>query len=501
MKFETSSDKVEKISSDGTVIFFFQNKKGFTPVKSFKSLSSAHQQTLNIALALSKFKAKAGEIVAVPFEKGSLISQVLAVGLGKKEDFDQNELRKTSAAVAKAVKGKANSLVLPIAEESEFGISAKTQAQIITEGIALGSYSFGKYQKKEEGEDELEVVAIHTNKSILPEVKEGIEMGEIYSSATILARDLVNEPAEVVTPTHLANFAQDLAKGNKDISVKIFDREEAQKLGMNAFLGIARGADTPPKFIYLHYKQKNVKNKRKLAIVGKGITFDSGGINVKPGDSMQTMKEDMSGAAAVLAVFSVISAISPSFEVMGLIAATPNLISGKSIVPGDIVKAMNGKTIEVLNTDAEGRVTMADSLSFAVKEGATEIIDLATLTGAIQIALGLGMAGLFSNNKELSNRVSKASQETGEKVWGMPLPKEYKELNKSEVADIANIPNTRHGGAITAALFLQEFVDDKPWVHLDIAPTAFAEHKFDLGPKGGTGFGVRLLLHYIQNSK
>lgn len=496
MKFETSLDEVEKISSDATVIFFFQDKKDPIPV-GFDKISEGTRKRVKDTLVLSKFKGKKGEIVIVPFPKESIFSRIIVVGLGKKDEFNHNDLRKIVAGIAKALKGKINSLVIPF---EGLGIPTKIQAQVIAEGVILGSYAFGKYQKKEEGEDELEVIILQIPKKSA-EIVEGIKNGELFSKATIIARDLVNEPADVVTPTHLANYASEIAKGSKEVSVKIFDREEAEKMGMNAFLGIARAADTPPKFIYLHYKPLKAKSKRKLAIVGKGITFDSGGINVKPSEHMRTMKEDMSGAAVVLSVFSVISEISPTFEVMGLIAATPNLISGKSIVPGDIVRAMNGKTIEVLDTDAEGRVTMADSLSFAVKEGATEIIDLATLTGAIIVSLGVEIAGLFSNNNKLRDEIVRFSSESGEKVWDMPLEKEYKELNKSEVADIANIPSTRYGGAITAALFLEEFVDKKPWVHLDIAGPAFLEKTHDLGPKGGTGFGVRLLLHYLHNSK
>ena len=210
------------------------------------------------------------------------------------------------------------------------------------------------------------------------------------------------------------------------------------------------------------------------------------------------MKMDMSGAAIVLAVFSVISKIKPDFPVIGLIAATPNLISGTSLVPGDVVKALNGKTIEILDTDAEGRVTMADSLSYAVKQGATEILDFATLTGACMVALGDDITGLFSNNRDLAERVKKAAFDAGEKMWELPLEKQYKEMNKSEVADISNIPNSRYGGAITAALFLEEFVDGKPWVHMDIAGPAFASKHNDFGPKGGTGHGVRTVLNLLS---
>jgi leucyl aminopeptidase len=287
-------------------------------------------------------------------------------------------------------------------------------------------------------------------------------------------------------------------KDPKHLTCKVFGKKEAEKLGMEAFLGIARAVDAEPKFIVLEYTPDKMSKKEKLALVGKGITFDSGGINVKTGDGMIDMKCDMSGAAIVLGVFSVISKINPSFPVLGIVAATPNLISGTSLVPGDVVKAMNGKTIEVLNTDAEGRVTMADSLSYAVKEKATKILDFATLTGACMVALGTDITGLLSNNKDLAEEIKKAASAAGEKMWELPLEKDYKELNKSEVADIANIPNTRYGGTITAALFLEEFVDNTPWVHLDIAGPAFLAKPNELGPKGGTGHGVRTVLNLLS---
>ena len=268
---------------------------------------------------------------------------------------------------------------------------------------------------------------------------------------------------------------------------------------MNAFLGVARASGTPPKFIHLEYTPTKKSGKEKLAIVGKGITFDSGGINVKPGDYMKDMKMDMSGAAVVLGVFSVISEIKPDFPVMGLIAATPNFISGNSLVPGDVVKAMNGKTIEVLNTDAEGRVTMADSLSYAVEKKATTIIDIATLTGAVMIALGPDITGLFSNDDGLKHKILDAAQEAGEKMWELPLDEDYKEMNESDVADIANIPNSIFGGTLTAALFLQEFVGEAKWAHLDIAGSAFITKPSDISQKGATGHGVRTILNYLKS--
>lgn len=500
MNFEISSNTLDKISADGLLAFVFEGKEAI-PTDSFSYLDKLTDGYLTDAVKSENIKGEVGSITGIFTHKKILSPKIFIVGLGKKEEFDENGLRRIMSLFAKNTKKKIASFALSPLKSNDAKIDLFLQGQAITEGILLGNYGFTKYQgKKSKEEKELELVMFSEgNINNKLKLKEGIEKGQLYFDATRIARDLVNEPAALVTPSFLAKMAQDIAKGSRDIKCAVYERPDMEKMGMGAFLGIAQAADTPPKFIHLEYNPSVKKNnKRKLAIVGKGITFDSGGVSIKSSDSMKTMKSDMSGAASVLAVFSVISKIKPDFPVMGLIAATPNLISSRAIVPGDVVKALNGKTIEILNTDAEGRVTLADSLSYAVKKGASEIIDLATLTGACMIALGDEVAGLFSNNKEFKEKVEKAAKLAGEKVWELPLSKEYKELNKSEVADICNIPSTRYAGAITAALFLEEFVDKKPWVHLDIAGPSFAERTYDLGPKGGTGYGVRTLLNFLK---
>lgn len=508
MTFEFSVNSLSKISSDTLIVFAFQNEKGksqkFTPLLDFKNLDKELGGSLTKAALTSKFAAKRGEMLNFFPQTGVLASWIVIVGLGKKNEFVANDLRLALGCFAGAMRKKIDSVALSLPLETEMSLSAPMTVQLIGEGLYLGSYEFNKYQVKEE-KQEKKFSTVIISKASAKGVKEGIEKAKFYAQATILARDLVNEQSSVATPTFLADLAISIAKKDKNITCKVYDKAEAKKLGMEAFLGISRASATPPKFIHLEYKPEKAHstrsgqvNKEKLAIVGKGITFDSGGINVKTGGNMRDMKMDMSGAAIVLAVFSVISAIKPDFSVIGLIAATPNLISGTSLVPGDVVRAMNGKTIEILDTDAEGRVTMADSLSYAVKEKASRIIDFATLTGACMVALGNDITGLFSNNRTLAEEVKKAAFDAGEKMWELPLEKEYKDLNKSEIADIANIPNSRYGGAITAALFLQEFVDGKPWVHMDIAGPAFASKATDLGPKGGTGHGVRTVLNLLS---
>ncbi|TAL20541.1 leucyl aminopeptidase [Patescibacteria group bacterium] len=328
-------------------------------------------------------------------------------------------------------------------------------------------------------------------------MEQGIAEAELAVAATILARDLINEPASVATPEHLVEHARRIAKENKGVRLAVFDRAEAERRGMNAFLAVAAGASAEPYFIHLSYRPANAK--RKIALVGKGVTFDSGGLQIKPGESMATMKCDMSGAAAVLGLFSVVSRLAPRAEVHGIIAATENMPGRHAYKPGDVARAMDGTSIEIGHTDAEGRVTLADSLAYAAKLKPDMIVDLATLTGSCMSALGEEIAGMMTNNPRLGERLRAASGESGEKIWELPLPTEYAASVKSDIADLKNVSSTRYGGAITAGLFLQHFVKDIPWAHLDIAGPAYAEREtIPYVPKGGAGFGARTLLQLLK---
>jgi leucyl aminopeptidase len=361
----------------------------------------------------------------------------------------------------------------------------------------LGTYRFDKYLK-EKSPKHLEALAV-----IEPERRQqgaaeaGLRAGEIWAEATCLARDLVNEPANVVTPTYLARRAQEIARSGR-LGLKVLERADCAKLGMGAYVGVAQGSEQPPKFIHLTYKPRG-RARRRVAVIGKGITFDSGGLDLKPADGMYRMKDDMSGAAAVLGLFQALPKLGLPVEVHGLIAATENMPSGAAQRPGDVVRAMNGLTIEIGNTDAEGRLTLADALAYAVQEiKPDEMIDLATLTGAIVVALGMGLSGVFSSDDGLAGRVLGGAETAGEKMWRLPLHDEYKEGLKSDIADLNNISSQRGGGAIVAGLFMRDFTGGRPWAHLDIAGTAFTERELPLGPKGGTGVGVRTLLAYLS---
>jgi len=339
-----------------------------------------------------------------------------------------------------------------------------------------------------------ELVVLSPDGRSTREVGQGARTGEVFALATWFARDLVNSPANDVHPTYLAKAATDLAK-EKGLTVEVLDRAECQKLGMGAFLGVAAGSEQPPCFIHLTYAP--ARPRKKVAIIGKGITFDAGGLDLKTAEGMLRMKDDMSGAAAVLGVMRALPDLKPPVEVHGLVAATENMPSGSAIRPGDVLKAMNGTTIEIGNTDAEGRLTLADAISYAnAKIKPDEMVDLATLTGACVVALGPLVSGLFANNRGLAGRLRAAADQAGERLWELPLVDEYREFLKSEVADLNNV-GPRGGGAITAGLFLKEFAGETPWAHVDIAGPAFSEKDLPLAPKGGTGVAVRTLLAYL----
>jgi len=317
----------------------------------------------------------------------------------------------------------------------------------------------------------------------------------LTAEATAFARDLVNEPANRVTARALAETARAIARAGR-LRVRILDRAACRRMGMGAFLGVNQGSVEPPRFIHLSYVPGR-RPRRRIALVGKGITFDSGGLDLKTAEGMQHMKGDMAGAAAVLGVFRVLPRLAPPVEVHGLIAATDNMPSGGATKPGDVLRAMSGTTIEVANTDAEGRLTLADAIAYARREvRPDEIVDIATLTGACAVALGPLCAGAMASDRALQDRVLRAAERAGERIWPLPLIEEYRDGLRSEVADLRNTGG-RHGGAITAALFLREFAGDVPWVHLDIAGAAFSDKDLPYAPKGGVGFGTRTLLEYV----
>jgi len=375
------------------------------------------------------------------------------------------------------------------------GISLGSAAQAVTEGALLGVYSFRRHitQEAEYGEIK-ELTIVEPDQTKLPLLEQACYKGRVLAEATNLARDMVNEPANYMTPSHMAEMAKRLAE-TYGLELNVLEQEQMQELGMGALLGVAQGSRQPPKFITLHYRGGD-STEIDVALVGKGVTFDSGGISIKPSEGMGEMKGDMAGGAAVMAAMSAIAQLKPKSNVMAVIPATENLPSDNALKPGDILTAMNGKTIEIITTDAEGRLILADALGYAKKLDTKHMVDVATLTGACRVALGDVCSGVFGNNQELVDRVIAAGTEAGELIWQMPMYEKYKEQNKSDVADIKNVGG-KYGGAITAAQFLAEFVGDTPWVHLDIAGTSLSEKEQAYLVKGATGVPVRTLVNLV----
>lgn len=376
-------------------------------------------------------------------------------------------------------------------------------AEAAVEAVELANYRFTEYVprlQREQAARAIRRVILLVDKDQQRAARRALTRAQTIVRGVQLARQLVNQPASAVSPRFLVETARSIVDQSPALSVKIFDRAAAQQAGFSAFLAVARGSQEEPYVIHLTYKPKNRSpESRPIFLVGKGVTFDSGGLSLKPAEGMEQMKIDMAGAASVLGLFSVLSALQLPIEVHGIIATCENMPSGSAYRPGDVLRAKNGKTIEVVNTDAEGRIILADALSYAVEQKPAAVIDLATLTGACMVALGETVAGLWTNDASLEKKFMAAAEQSGEQLCAMPLPEEYRAAIESKVADVRNLALSRFGGAITAALFLREFVNDTPWAHLDIAGPCYLEKPIlPYYDAGATGYGVRLLAEFLS---
>jgi leucyl aminopeptidase len=482
-------------ATDAIVVGLFAGDKRMP--EPLAGLDQRAEGLVKSVLAGEKFSAKAGSVTHVHVGGRLASSRLIVVGLGARRELSAEGVRRAAASgIRRARDLGARTVAIELLGDR---LPPRQRAHLVTEGAILGSYAFERYKRETSDKFVEEVLVVPPDGRSAREVGEGIRAGLAFARATWFARDLVNAPANEVHPTHLAEVAEGLAQEAR-LTVTVFDRARCQELGMGAFLGVAAGSEQPPKFIHAIYRGPG-RPLRRIAVIGKGITFDAGGLDLKSAEGMLRMKDDMSGAAAVLGIMRALPALRPRVEVHGLIAATENMPSGTAFRPGDVLRAMNGTTIEIGNTDAEGRLTLADALSYAVQEiKPDEIIDMATLTGACVVALGPLCSGLMANNQGLATRLLAAAAAAGERVWQLPLIDEYREHLKSDVADLNNV-GPRGGGAITAGLFLKEFAAGVPWAHLDIAGPAFVEKDGPLTPKGGTGFGVRTLLTYLTGLK
>ena len=476
-------------NADGLILFTYE--EGCDAENHFKTKLGPN---IVVARARKEFEGKAKQVFV---EKQAGTPRFFAlVGLGKKEKIVIDTLRGAAATVAESLRSVgAKTIAFSLPQE----LDAETAAQAVVEGAVLRTYQFNTYKTQKLDEIKmLNAIILLADETSAVAVKKGVELGKTITDSCNFVRDLQNTPSIDMTPQIVAEKAAKLAKEEK-LRCTILDERQLRKQGYNALLSVGKGSSHPPRLVTLEYAPKGAK--QTIALVGKGITFDTGGISIKPSAKMSEMKFDMSGAANVLGVLRNASRLKLSMRIIGVLVLAENMPDGNSYKPGDIVKTKNGKTIEIDNTDAEGRVVLSDGLHHATTFKPDVIIDMATLTGACVVALGPDIAGIFSKSDRLTNKVVEASKFSGEPIWQMPLPDDYFEMIKSEVADVKNA-GQRWGGAITAALFLREFVDSKiPWAHIDIAGPCFVAEEKPYQPyklAGGTGVMVRTMLRYLE---
>jgi leucyl aminopeptidase len=447
-----------------------------------------------VAAASGGDRAKAG------FKKLSLLHPqdfppVLVVGLGDRDQLDSEQLRVAAAVAAKeATRLEVDSVAWGLPETDDPLAATEAEAEAIVTGTILASYRFDRY-KSDDGSDSPRLESL----TLLgpAELERAAELARVAAEAQNRARDLQNTPANVATPTFLAERAEEIAAGSDAISAEVLGRPELEEKKMGGLLAVSQGGPQEPKLIVLRYSGGG--SGPTLGFVGKGVTFDTGGISLKPSAGMPDMKMDMSGAAAVLESVAAIAELGLPVDLIAVVPSTENMPSGAAIKPGDVITQYNGTTVEVNNTDAEGRLILADALAYAIELGAERVVDLATLTGAVVIALGSTYAALIANDEDLAGEVGEAGDRSGELVWRLPLHPEYKELMKGKVADLSNLASKRKAGTITAGSFLEEFVGETPWAHVDIAGTAWDVGRPYVG-SGASGFGVRLLVELARHS-
>lgn len=440
-----------------------------------------------------------GEVTGKNFETtllhrpaGIQAKRLLLVGGGKAKSFSASELRKVAGVAARTLKGKSMRSFAIAAPGG--GIGSADAVRAIVEGVYVGDFD-PDYYKSDRKDQKLDAVTIVAAGDKAP-LEQALSVGRIIGESQNFTRDLVNEPSNRMTPTMLGDRARTMS-AEVGLRCEVYGADKIKELKMGAFWGVAQGSDEPPALIVMRYEPAGAVENVHLGLVGKGITFDTGGISIKPADGMEKMKYDMAGGATMIGVMRAVALLKPKVKVTAIVCATENMPSGKAQKPGDVQIAMSGKSIEIINTDAEGRLVLADGLCYARQLGCTHLVDAATLTGAVVVALGYVNAGIFASDEHMYGRFAHANKQTGEKMWRLPLDDEYKEVIKSGIADIVN-SGGRYGGAVTAAMFLKEFAEDTPWIHLDIAGTAWMEDAKPWIAKGPSGIAVRSLIEFVK---
>ena len=496
MKINVNQGEIQAMEADTLIVNLFDDVT--TPAGATGAVDKALDGAISELIASGDLTGKAGE-VGVVYPRGAIPAmRVLVVGLGKRDDFNLEGVRQAAASgIKQARQLKAKNVATIVHGAGVGGLDVETAAQATTEGSLLALYRFAATKKESEPPHEIDSLTIvEFDESKIPAIEAGSRQAQAIAAGVALARDLVNMPPNVATPTKMAETAESIASEH-NLKITVGDRAWAAERSMGGFLAVAKGAGEPPKFIVLAHNADR-EDLDTIVLVGKGITFDTGGISIKPSEKMEAMKSDMGGAAAVLGAMKVVGALDPPLRVIGIAPCTENMPDANAYRPADVITISNGTTVEIISTDAEGRMVLADGLVYATRYNPKAVIDLATLTGACVVALGSNMAaGLFSTEDSLRDKLVAAGTAVHERVWPMPLWDDYKEAIKSDVADIKN-SGGRFGGVATSAMFLKQFVD-YPWVHLDIAGMALSEKGSGYTSRGGTGYGVRLLVEFLRN--
>ncbi|MFH1200364.1 MAG: leucyl aminopeptidase [Candidatus Micrarchaeota archaeon] len=485
-----------KFSSDAAVFGLFEGERAHGELA---KIDSALGGALARVLDSKEFSGKTLQMSVVHASPASRLGfgRIMLIGLGKKADISNEVLRDATGKSAVALRERGAKSVASFILDG-VSTSSEQHAAAVAEAAVLSQYRFDKYKTVKEDCSELAEFFIVVSAVNEKKMAAAVKASEAVANAVNHVRAVLNEPANVITPRSLAAAAKEMAR-QRGIKCKVLEEADMKKLGMNSLLSVSRGSREPPTFTVLEYEGRH--NARPIVIVGKGVTFDSGGISIKPSKEMDRMKFDKSGAVAVMGIMQAAADLKLPVHLIGLMPASENLPGGNASKPGDIVKAMNGKTIEILNTDAEGRLMLADALSYAQQYKPSAVIDLATLTGAVVVALGDKAAGVLGNDEALISKLRKAGDACGERLWQLPLWKEYDEDVKSDWADVKNIGANGAAGTISGAAFLKKFAGDAPWAHLDIAGVAWTDKDKPYLVKGATGFGVRLVVQYLRESR
>ncbi|MGI8642125.1 MAG: leucyl aminopeptidase [Pyrinomonadaceae bacterium] len=499
MKFQAITDDFQEANVDALAVAVFKDEKATGGV--LKDLDKLAGGLIASVIKTEEFKGETGDTAYLLFEpKGKVkASRLLLVGVGDKTDYKVSDVSMLSGTATRYFK-KRNIKGFALLPRSDG--DAVEVASCAMQGVVASQFELDKYRTKDKNEKTVDNFVLCIEGAKEKEIKNGLERGEIIGDSMNFTRDLANEPPNILHPTEMANRASKMAK-EVGLKCEVLDEAKMEKLGMGSLMSVSLGSEQPAKLIILKYEPKKSTGKKGelLALVGKGITFDTGGISIKPSEHMDAMKYDMSGGATVMGTMRAIAMLKLTVPVLGIVAAVENMPDGKASRPSDVVTASNGKTVEILNTDAEGRLVLADAVAYAEKQGATTIVDMATLTGAVIIALGDLNTGIMGNDQDLIDEIIACGKDAGEDFWQLPVSKEYSKGIKSDIADIKNIGPSRKAGTIMGAVFIQEFIDKAKWAHLDIAGTAWADDTKAHQSKGPTAVAVRTLLKLVEKAQ